>query len=155
MQIEEFITESVFFKHLSDTTTQVVSGESKQNYGEKNGYLNLPSVPTSKNKRQFRLKDLDCFMLISCINSLKEILSSKRYKSITNFPSSHNKKSGYFKRDNLVVSIIENKKDQTILSITDYLILFSNSLYEDCICPLFSTGSSLSNPLIFLHLEYM
>jgi hypothetical protein len=60
-------------------------------------------------------------MLISGINSLEEILSSKRYKSITNFPSSHNQKSGYFKRDNLVVSIIENKKDQTILSITALL----------------------------------
>ena len=31
----------------------------------------------------------------------------------------------------------------------------SNSLYEDCICPLFSTGSFLSNPLIFLHREYI
>ena len=58
-------------------------------------------------------------MLVSCIYSFKEILSSKRYKSITNFPSSHNKKSGYFKRDSLVVSIIENKKDQIILSITE------------------------------------
>ena len=110
MQIEEFITESVFFKHLSDTTTQVVSGESKQNYGETNGYLNLPSVPTSKSKRQFRLKDLDCFMLISSINSFEEILSSKRYKSITNFKSSHDKKSADFNRDNLEGSFNANKK---------------------------------------------
>ena len=60
-------------------------------------------------------------MLVSSINSFKEILSSKRYKSITNFPSSHNKKSAYSKKDNLVVSIIENKKDRTILSITALL----------------------------------
>ena len=116
MQIEEFITESVFFKHLSDTTTQVVSGESKQNYGEKNGYLNLPSVPTSKSKRQFRLKDLDCFMLISSINSFEEILSSKRYKSITNFKSSHDKKSADFNRDNLEGSFNANKKSSRPLA---------------------------------------
>ena len=75
--------------------------------------------------------------------------------TIFDIPSSHNKKSAYFKRDNLEGSFNEHKKDQTILSITDYLILFSNSLYEDCICPLFSTGSFLSNPLIFLHLWYI
>ena len=128
MQIEEFITESVFFKHLSDTTTQVVSGESKQNYGEKNGYLNLPSVPTSKSKRQFRLKDLDCFMLISSINSFKEILSSKRYKSITNFPSSHNKKSAEFNRDNLEGSFNANKKSARTRARFGLFHLFSNSL---------------------------
>ena len=60
-------------------------------------------------------------MLISGINSLKEILPSKRYKSISNFKSSHNKKSAYFKRDNLEGSFNEHKKDQTILSITALL----------------------------------
>ena len=55
-------------------------------------------------------------------------------------------------------SLVNNGFVQILLEVSRYylyLIFFSKSLKDDCICPLFSMGSSLSNPLIFLHLEYI
>ena len=55
-------------------------------------------------------------------------------------------------------SLINNELVQILLKWIRYhlyLIFFSKSLKDDCIWPLFSMGSSLSNPLIFLHLEYI
>ena len=55
-------------------------------------------------------------------------------------------------------SLVNNGFVQILLEASRYhlyLIFFSNSLYEDCIWPVFSTGSSISKLRIFFHLEYI